>query len=196
MLSFKSSADAGKSVVFYSPPLKMTSKQSSCAIRFWYYMYGDVNQMANSRLNLYTQDFDLNQEKKLVWSGSMNKDFPQQWIRFVSQSYVGNFRFIFEGVLGTGVASSIAIDDISYSEGCSLGSSILPTRPTHSTTTITTTRTHSSTKNTQSTQLTFGTDTTADTDLTVSTTIKVDPTKSLLDKNGQRDKPSHGKKKL
>eukprot|EP00117_Sycon_ciliatum_P042503 scpid2178/ scgid30914/ MAM and LDL-receptor class A domain-containing protein C10orf112 len=84
---------------------------SSCHIRFYYHMYG--NRMGNLSLFL-EDDFSV---RTLVWSKSGDQGYF--WHRAdVTVRSTSPYHYVLEGVVGTGSAGDIAVDDISLTRGC------------------------------------------------------------------------------
>lgn len=102
----------------------------TCALRFFYYMFG--SQIGS--LSVYVRYVDTTITPKttaLVIKG----DQGQQWLRAVlTNSDQRPFQFVIEGQLGSGPLSDIAIDDISFSDGCRPYNRALPTTSPKSTT--------------------------------------------------------------
>jgi len=183
---------------FSTPYLTVNQSVSNhCAVRFWYYMYGDNKLMAKVKLNLYHRK--INTGKEYLWSSSGNSTFPQQWIREIANGYTDKpFKFVFEAQFGSnGTAQSVAIDDISYSEGC-----VLSKQKQVKTTTkkeIISTTINPVTTTEQFNESTLGTEASSqETESTDSTNLTNKPTKSLSTKNPIKDnknikKPSHSK---
>jgi len=87
-----------------------------CALRFYYYMFGNSSQMGS--INVYTRYADPSIQSTgilLTKSGNLG----QQWNRAVIPvNDQRDFQFLIEGQVGKGNQADIAIDDISFSEGC------------------------------------------------------------------------------
>ena len=115
--------DYGKKTRFYTQFVKAMSGQS-CTLRVFYYMFGaDVGS-----LSIYVQYFNPS-IKSIVDPLVISGDKGQQWIRAIlTNTDVRLFRFVIEGQLGIGPQSDIAIDDISFSEGCDPSDQQMPTQ--------------------------------------------------------------------
>ena len=105
--------DYGKKAKFVTQVI--TSKVGqTCALRFFYYMFG--SQIGS--LSVYIRLTDPN-SKSTVTPLVIRGNQGQQWLR--SKYQVNDqrpFQFIIEGQIGSGPLSEIAIDDVSFSEGC------------------------------------------------------------------------------
>eukprot|EP00795_Rhopilema_esculentum_P012712 gene12712-3431_t len=95
-----------------------------CRMRFFYHMSGaHIGQ-----LNIYTAT-TYGQPGNKVWS--MSGDKGSQWLRGeVQVSNSANFQVIIEGIVGTGFAGDISLDDISFTPGCNFNGARLPGQPT------------------------------------------------------------------
>ena len=92
---------------------------SKCTMRYFYHMYGSHA----GGLNIYSRDASGN---KIQYS-SVFLDHGDRWLRGqVTFDATFPFQAIFEGVIGVGHLSDIAIDDVSFTPGCNVGS---PTPP-------------------------------------------------------------------
>ncbi|XP_064634424.1 MAM and LDL-receptor class A domain-containing protein 2-like isoform X2 [Lineus longissimus] len=84
-----------------------------CQIRFWYHMYGtDVNT-----LNIYVRKLT---SSKLYLIDTRVGNQGNMWHRMDFQLSADEaFHIILEGVVGNGYTGDIALDDFSYTKGCS-----------------------------------------------------------------------------
>ncbi|XP_069940952.1 MAM and LDL-receptor class A domain-containing protein 2-like isoform X2 [Cherax quadricarinatus] len=104
---------------FISPVLQAQS-ETSCVLRFHYYMYGQNIQT----LNVYVR-WTLYGSKTLAFSRSGEQG--QFWDRGIATtSSTQSFQFIIEGITGSSDYTDIAIDDLSFSFGCNLVNDTLP----------------------------------------------------------------------
>ena len=105
--------DYGKKTKFITRMLSTTSGKT-CALRFFYYMFG-ANMGSLTISVRYADPTIKSKAQPKVITGNQG----QQWVRAM---YPYNdqkpFQFIIEGQVGNGPLSDIAIDDISFSEGC------------------------------------------------------------------------------
>lgn len=87
-----------------------------CVMRFFYHMHGtDINA-----LNIYIEKFERG-PRMLIWN--LTGSQPDEWRRgSVSLNSNTPFRILIEGVRGNGYHGDIAIDDISFTPGCQVGS--------------------------------------------------------------------------
>ena len=91
-----------------------------CRMRFFYHMSG----AHIGKLNIYIAT-TYGQPGNKVWS--MSGDKGSQWLRGeVQLSSSANFQVIIEGVVGTGYAGDISLDDISFTPGCNFNGARLP----------------------------------------------------------------------
>ena len=107
--------DYGKKTRFVTPMMMATPLQTGpCALRFYYYMFGaNVGSLTISVR--YANQYIQSTAQPQVINGNQG----QQWLRAIySYSDHRPFQFIIEGQVGNGPQSDIAIDDISFSEGC------------------------------------------------------------------------------
>ena len=86
-------------------------------------MYGNDTQMGSiSVYPRYANTSVISSSPVLTISGNKG----QQWLRAVySITDVKPFQFVIEGKIGSGEDSEIAIDDVSFSEGC-IGDNTMP----------------------------------------------------------------------
>ena len=103
----------GKSTKFVTQMVTAISGKT-CALRFFYYMFGaNVGSLTISVR--YADQSIKSKTKPQVITGNQG----QQWVRAIyPYSDQKAFQFIIEGQLGNGPQSDIAIDDLSFSEGC------------------------------------------------------------------------------
>jgi hypothetical protein len=121
-------ADVGKHIRYVSPVVKTVSSGQACALRFFYYMYGQ--QLGG--LQVYARFIDAGVSKDGdVLLKSATDNVGQKWNRaVVGVSDSRSFQFVINAQIGL---SDIAIDEISYSDGC-MHSSELPSTTTTTTT--------------------------------------------------------------
>ena len=85
---------------------------ANCKFRFFYHLYGD--HIGNLSLLLKTDDFET-----FLFSASGNHG--DTWLKSeVNFSANERFFLVFEGVIGDGYRGDIAIDDLSFSQQCSV----------------------------------------------------------------------------
>ncbi|KAK7479762.1 hypothetical protein BaRGS_00028942, partial [Batillaria attramentaria] len=90
-----------------------------CTMRYWYHMYGSHA----GGINIYSNDTAGN----VIKYESVFLDHGDRWLQGqVTFDSIYPFMVIFEGVIGVGHMSDIAIDDVSFTPGCNMGS---PTPP-------------------------------------------------------------------
>ncbi|XP_045625135.2 MAM and LDL-receptor class A domain-containing protein 2 [Procambarus clarkii] len=107
-------------------PVLQTHSETKCVLRFHYYMYGKNIQ----ELNVYLR-WNLYGIKTLVFS--RNGEQGQFWERGIATSpSTQSFQFIIEGITGSSDYTDIAIDDLSFSEGCIIVNDTLPVGTTPS----------------------------------------------------------------
>lgn len=145
--------DSGKKVRF-STRAFIKSNVDYCAIRFFTFLYGNVNTPAT--LNVYAQyNSDTNSlGNPLI---TMKTSDIQRWQRVILPIKDNRpFKIVFEGVISSGNQSDIAIDDISVNKACQIYNKNFQTTTTTKKSTITSS--HKPTKIT--TQTTKGSSTT------------------------------------
>ena len=105
--------DYGKKSRFITQMLTAANGQS-CALRLFYYMFGaNVGSLIISVR--YADPSIKSTALSLVISGNQG----EQWVRAIyPYSDQRPFQFIIEGQVGNGPQNDIAIDEISFSEGC------------------------------------------------------------------------------
>jgi len=112
-------ADSNKRARLFTRTV-ISQNGKTCALRFHFYMYG----AQSGKLNVYAQ-----------YSSSLSNalytaigDHGQQWIRALVPVPQQNipFKFVIEYVIGNGLLSDIAIDDISFSDGCTQYTGSIP----------------------------------------------------------------------
>jgi hypothetical protein len=107
--------DYGKKSRLITPMVKSNVGQT-CALRFFYYMFGDNLQMGSLTVYLRYADPSIT-TKTVLFTKSGNSG--QQWLRaIVPTPEQRPFQFVIEGQVGKGNEADIAIDDVSFSEGC------------------------------------------------------------------------------
>src|SRR5437868_296570 len=105
--------DYGKKTRFITRMMTSTPAKT-CALRMFYYMFG-ANVGSLSIYIRYADPLDHPNTSPLVISGNQG----QQWLRaYHTIRDQRPFQFVIEGQVGNGPQSDIAIDDISFSEGC------------------------------------------------------------------------------
>ncbi|XP_075684387.1 MAM and LDL-receptor class A domain-containing protein 1 [Rhinoderma darwinii] len=111
-LMFTSESSPGSQAILRSINFLPTDDQISCQLRLYYY-FADVSSMLTVGLQILTQD-QLND----IWKqASSHKNEWRRGVITISSSEP--FQIIIKAViLGNGTSESIAIDDISFSEGC------------------------------------------------------------------------------
>ena len=123
--------DSGKKVRF-STRAFIKSNIDYCAIRFYTFLYGNVNTPAT--LNVYAQyTSDANSlGSPLI---TMKTSDIQRWQRVILPIKNNRpFKIVFEGVISSGNQSDIAIDDISVNKACQIYNNNLPSTTTKPTT--------------------------------------------------------------
>jgi hypothetical protein len=125
-----SAQDYGKKSRIITPWVQ-SSARNFCALRFFYYMFGNNSQMGS--INVYSKfaNEPLGPTNVLF---SKSGDLGQQWLRAVLPvKDLRPFQFVIEGQVGIGNQADLAIDDVSFSEGCvkvdAINSTIQPTLP-------------------------------------------------------------------
>ena len=99
--------------------LPAPQKNTMCKMRYFYHMYGNHA----GGLRIYSRDLAGNQ----ITYESIFLDHGDQWLRGeVTFDPDTPFRVIIEGVIGIGHLSDIAIDDVTFTPECNVGS---PTPP-------------------------------------------------------------------
>ncbi|WAR02785.1 MLRP2-like protein [Mya arenaria] len=95
-------------------PVFQRSNTGMCRMRFFYYMYGiNINT-----LNVYTKTFELGPMIKQISIQGQQQD---GWLRAdVPLTSNAPFRVVMEAVVGHGPKGDIAIDDVSFTPGCTL----------------------------------------------------------------------------
>jgi hypothetical protein len=103
----------GKKTKFVTHVVTSTPGQT-CAMRFFYYMFG--SQIGSLSVTIRYTDLNIKSTvNPLVITGNKG----QQWLRSIYQvNDQRPFQFIIEGQVGNGPLSDIAIDDVSFSQGC------------------------------------------------------------------------------
>jgi hypothetical protein len=114
-LVLKSSAtDFGKRARIITPWVKSINDRF-CALRFYYYMFGKPAEMGS--LTVYARFSNQSTDTLNLFSTSGNSG--QQWLRSITPvSDLRPFQFVIEGHVGKGNEGDVAIDDVSFSEGC------------------------------------------------------------------------------
>ena len=105
-----------------SPTFKaITPSKSTCTLRMFYHMYGA--QIGS--LNVYTRSSVLGSLKP-IWkrSGNIGDHYERADIQIFENQ---PFQVVIEGVVGNGYLGDIAIDDISFTPGCVLANTQIPT---------------------------------------------------------------------
>jgi hypothetical protein len=123
-----SAQDYGKKSRIITPRVQ-SSNGKFCALRFFYYMFGNNSQMGS--INVYSRfaNEPLGPTNVLF---SKSGDLGQQWLKaVVPVKDLRPFQFVIEGQVGRGNQADLAIDDVSFSEGCVKVDAINPsTQPT------------------------------------------------------------------
>lgn len=106
---------------WYISPNYIIKKDSICALRFYYYLFGE-----DFRLNLYSEYEENGWSWELLWQ--KHRSMGQVWEREeVLITDERPFHFIFEGDISNNSQAEIAIDDISITPGCLSYNQLLPT---------------------------------------------------------------------
>ena len=119
--------DSGKKIRF-STRAFIKSNIDYCAIRFFTFLYGNINTPAT--LNIYAQyTSDANSlGNPLI---TMKTSDIQRWQRVILPIKNNRpFKIVFEGVISSGNQSDIAIDDISVNKACQIYNNNLPSTTT------------------------------------------------------------------
>ena len=113
-----------ESTLFYPTP------SFGLCMDFWYHMYGRHIGTLNVHLSVSSPSSDT--ESVLIWSRSGNKG--DQWLNGqVSIKSSRSFRLSFEAIRGNGDLSTIAIDDIDFTERACMSDLIEQSTPSTST---------------------------------------------------------------
>lgn len=111
--------EADKKSWFISPVIRATN--SGCQMRFFYYMTGEhVNQ-----LNVITRTSLTGKHEIHL---TVKRHQLDKWMFATTHDLVKdkNFQVIIEAKTGANAKDSIAIDDISFTDGCTFSSGVLP----------------------------------------------------------------------
>ncbi|XP_041367445.1 MAM and LDL-receptor class A domain-containing protein 2-like [Gigantopelta aegis] len=93
----------------------MPKPPGKCSLRFWYHMYGTHI----GALNVYSKTLDRGQNLLASVKGQQGNKWIRKEVSLLSST---PFQTIIEGVIGVGYRGDIAIDDISFTPGCGMGS--------------------------------------------------------------------------
>jgi hypothetical protein len=110
-----SAQDYGKKSRIITPWVQ-SSGGRFCALRFFYYMFGNDSQMGS--INVYSRfaNEPLGPSNMLFSKSGYQ---GQQWLEaVVPVKDPRPFQFVIEGQVGRGNLADLAIDDVSFSEGC------------------------------------------------------------------------------